>query len=85
MIRNLKDIDLSDLQVACERLRIQVSKVLLEQGIKEFSSTYEVDLRYRGQATNLPVEFDITEVLEHGFSVLQKRWVFLRVVIGLFT
>ncbi|KAF5357830.1 hypothetical protein D9756_001803 [Leucocoprinus leucothites] len=65
MIRNLKDIDLNDFQAACERLHTQVSDVLSEQGIKVFSTAYEVDLRYRGQATALPVTFEMVDVLKN--------------------
>ncbi|KXN87731.1 5-oxoprolinase [Leucoagaricus sp. SymC.cos] len=74
MIRNLKDIDLNEFRAACERLHTQVSNVLLEQGIKDFTSAYEVDLQYRGQATNLPVGFEMQELLENSFSVLRKRF-----------
>jgi hypothetical protein len=77
MIRNLKDIDIASFQMTCEHLREQVSNVLLEQGIRDFTSVYEIDLRYRGQATNLPVMFEMAEVLQHGFAIFQKRRVCL--------
>ncbi|KAJ3567129.1 hypothetical protein NP233_g6572 [Leucocoprinus birnbaumii] len=74
MIRKLKDIDLTEFQASCEHQKTQVSAVLLEQGIEDFTTTYEVDLRYHGQATNLPVAFEMAEIHTNGSSVLQKRF-----------
>ena len=73
MIRNLKDIDIDGFQIACEGLQARVSKIISDQGILDFTSRYEVDLRYRGQATNLIVAFEMAEVLGGDISVLQKR------------
>lgn len=73
MIRNLKDIDIDEFQVACEGLQARVSRIISDQGISDFTSRYEVDLRYRGQATNLTVAFEMAEVLGGDISVLQKR------------
>jgi len=73
MIRNLKDIDIGEFQVACECLQARVSKIISDQGISDFTSRYEVDLRYRGQATNLTVVFEMAEILGGDISVLHKR------------
>lgn len=73
MIRNLKDIDISEFQVACKHLQAHVSRILLDQGILDFTSIFEVDLRYCGQATNLSVALEMTEMLEGDISVLRKR------------
>lgn len=72
-IRRLKDIDVADFQVACRDLETQVSDILLKQGVESFAVTFEVDLRYHGQATNLPVLFSMDEVLNSGFQVLENR------------
>jgi len=52
MGRSLKDIDIDEFQVACEGLQARVPKIISDHGISDFTSRYEVDLRYRGQATN---------------------------------
>lgn len=73
MIRNLKDVNPADFRRACEDLERQVNNVLFRQGVNNFISSLEIDLRYRGQATNLPVSFSLQEVLDHGFAILENR------------
>ncbi len=75
LIRRLRDINVPDFQVVCKDLETQVSEVLLKQGVKSFTVTFEVELRYHGQATNLPVLFSLEEVLNSGSQVLEQRWV----------
>lgn len=72
-IRRLKDTSIAEFQAACKELEAQVTDVLLKQGIKNYESTFEIDLRYRGQATNLPVLFSLDDVLHQGFQVLEER------------
>ena len=50
--RSLKDIDIDEFQVACEGVQARVPKIISDHGISDFTYRYEVDLRYRGQATN---------------------------------
>ena len=52
MSRSLKDIDIDEFQVACEGLQARVPKIISDHGISDFTYRHEVDLRYRGQATN---------------------------------
>ena len=52
MGRSLKDIDIDEFQVACEGVQARVPKFISDHGISDFTYRYEVDLRYRGQATN---------------------------------
>lgn len=80
MIHKLKDMNVSDFQGACDNLKTRVSSVLLEQQIMDFAIGFEVDLRFHGQATNLPVSFEQQEVVDHGFIILEDRRVFLTAV-----
>ncbi|KAF7777449.1 hypothetical protein Agabi119p4_3521 [Agaricus bisporus var. burnettii] len=74
MIHKLKDMNVSDFQGACDNLKTRVSSVLLEQKIMDFAIGFEVDLRFHGQATNLPVSFEQQEVIDHGFIILEDRF-----------
>jgi 5-oxoprolinase (ATP-hydrolysing) len=66
-------MDILNFQKACDNLQTRVSSVLLEQGIKNFAISFEVDLRFHGQATNLPVSFEQQEIVDRGFVILEDR------------
>ncbi|KAF9451234.1 hypothetical protein P691DRAFT_797109 [Macrolepiota fuliginosa MF-IS2] len=74
LIRRLKDVQVTDFEAACKGLEGQVTDVILKQGIKHYDTTFEADLRYRGQATNLPVLFSLSDVLDQGFQSLEKHF-----------
>lgn len=72
-IRNLAEVDLPSVVEACHELSAKASDILVQQGIpvEHQKMSFEVDMRYRGQAVNLPVSFSLPDLEKHGFVLLQ--------------
>lgn len=60
-IRNVNGLDENELRTALEELRQVSQDVLKRQSIPlaDQSATYVVDLRYEGQGSEIPIEFDV--------------------------
>ena len=67
----LKDIDLENLQADLVALEARASESLLSDGIaaEDLDVTYQVDLRYVGQAFQLSIDFSAAELAEKGLQL----------------
>lgn len=75
ILRRLSDLKVEDVIQTCLELSEQASKVLEQQGINRAiqASTWEADLRYRGQGLTLAVPFSVDEMKADGFKSLEER------------
>lgn len=75
ILRRLSDLKVEDVIQTCLELSEQASKVLEQQGINRAiqASTWEADLRYRGQGLTLAVPFSVDEMKADGFKILEER------------
>jgi 5-oxoprolinase (ATP-hydrolysing) len=72
MLRKLSEIPVDDLRSTASNLQSQASKILTDQGVLSISQHWEVDLRFHGQATTLPVSF-VLQDLDAGVTILSDR------------
>jgi N-methylhydantoinase A len=70
-VKLVKDVVLADLLADLKWLHAKASESLLNDGIEEseLQVTFQVDLRYIGQAFQLTIEFDATELQQKGVSL----------------
>lgn len=63
-------------QVTIPGLATKGAEVLEQQGIEHAHQVfvYEADVRYSGQALTLPISFEVSELEEHGITVLASRF-----------
>jgi N-methylhydantoinase A/oxoprolinase/acetone carboxylase beta subunit len=75
VISKLSDLSTDRIFDICRGLLSKASGVLEEQGVLRGSQKqfYEADCRFKGQATNLPVDFQLEEVAQYGTNVLEKK------------
>ncbi|KAJ8078497.1 hypothetical protein PM082_012779 [Marasmius tenuissimus] len=73
IIQPLDDSSTRDLLETATGLQLQASDVLKKQGVKSVSEQWQVELRYRGQATSLPIPF-AAEDLNDGCKVIKERY-----------
>lgn len=74
-ICKLGEVTASDIIDACRSLASQASQVLETQGVVTTRQrhTFEADMRYSGQALNLPVGFALEALEQDGLDVLERR------------
>ncbi|KAJ7207148.1 Hydantoinase/oxoprolinase-domain-containing protein [Mycena pura] len=75
-IRNLGEVEAYKIIEACKDLADQASRLLEIQGVprNRHSHTFEADMRYTGQALNLPVEFSLDALEKDGLGVLERSF-----------
>ncbi|KAF9264931.1 hypothetical protein L218DRAFT_958096 [Marasmius fiardii PR-910] len=75
VLRKLSEFPVEELLSGAEELQRQVNGVLLKQGVEKelIKNQWEVDLRYKGQATSLSIGFG-REDLDGGSGVLDRRF-----------
>ncbi|KAG7092203.1 hypothetical protein E1B28_008571 [Marasmius oreades] len=73
VLQKLVDMPVKDLIEMASHLESQASDILLRQGVKSISHQWEADLRYKGQATSLPIPFTAKD-LNSGCSILNERF-----------
>ncbi|KAK1229063.1 hypothetical protein PQX77_007879 [Marasmius sp. AFHP31] len=73
IIQPLDDTSTEKLLETAGDLQLQATNVLKKQGVKSVSEQWQVELRYRGQATSLPVSFT-AEDLNDGCKVIKGRF-----------
>jgi len=74
-IRNLGEIDVRSIVEVCQELSAKASSILVREGVPLESQrhSFEVDMRYQGQALSLPVGFSLPDLEKEGFPLLEKR------------
>ncbi|KAJ7243203.1 Hydantoinase/oxoprolinase-domain-containing protein, partial [Mycena haematopus] len=75
-ICKLVDVKASEIIDTCKSLASQASEVLEKQGVilSRQRHTFEADMRYSGQALNLPVGFTLKALEEDGLGVLERSF-----------
>ncbi|KAJ7336259.1 Hydantoinase/oxoprolinase-domain-containing protein [Mycena albidolilacea] len=75
-ICKLGEVTASDIIDACRSLASQASQVLETQGVvtNQQRHTFEADMRYSGQALNLPVGFALEALEQDGLDVLERSF-----------
>jgi 5-oxoprolinase (ATP-hydrolysing) len=79
VLRKLSNVQVDEMERFYSELQAQAINVLVNQGIPTLRQRvkWEADLRYRGQATNLSVSFEIEELRSNGLQILRERSAFL--------
>ncbi|KAJ7487787.1 Hydantoinase/oxoprolinase-domain-containing protein [Mycena latifolia] len=75
-ICNLGEVKASEIIDTCKGLANQASEVLEKQGLPKSrqSHAFEADMRYSGQALNLPVGFSLEALEKDGLDVLESSF-----------
>ncbi|KAJ7237290.1 Hydantoinase/oxoprolinase-domain-containing protein [Mycena haematopus] len=75
-ICKLIDVKASEIIDTCKSLASQASEVLEKHGVilSRQRHTFEADMRYSGQALNLPVGFTLKALEEDGLGVLERSF-----------
>ncbi|KIJ53509.1 hypothetical protein M422DRAFT_241749 [Sphaerobolus stellatus SS14] len=73
-ICNLSEVDVRSILDVCRELSTRASDILAHEGVPLESQklSFQVDMRYQGQALNLPVGFALLDLEEQGFSLLEE-------------
>ncbi|KAI0320578.1 Hydantoinase/oxoprolinase-domain-containing protein [Amylostereum chailletii] len=76
VLRKLTDMSLEHIKELCEGLLAKAAAILENQGVGSSSQArfWEADCRFKGQATNLSVAFDLDDILTSGSSILEERF-----------
>ncbi|KAL0578437.1 hypothetical protein V5O48_003536 [Marasmius crinis-equi] len=74
VIQPLDDKAVEGLIQTAKDLQLQASGVLKKQGVNSISQQWQVDLRFRGQATSLPISFTMEDLKVDGCKVLHERF-----------
>uniref|UniRef100_A0A0W0FFU6 PI-PLC Y-box domain-containing protein n=1 Tax=Moniliophthora roreri TaxID=221103 RepID=A0A0W0FFU6_MONRR len=73
VLRKISDISADEFRGMALDLQFQTSKVLTDQGVHSISQQWETDLRFKGQATSLPIPFVIGD-LQDRLTILSDRF-----------
>jgi N-methylhydantoinase A len=75
-IRGFSDCNAKDLVKMLRELGAAAAASLQQEGVppEDTTTSYQVDLRYRGQGLRLTVEFDIGELARRGLPVIARRF-----------
>ncbi|KAL6719727.1 hypothetical protein ACLMJK_001648 [Lecanora helva] len=76
-VRILRDTKVPEIVTACDELLQQIIKIMVEeQGVpmENQKHLFQADLRYKGQATNIPVDFSLNALESDGPSYLQEAF-----------
>lgn len=75
-IRRLDETSDAEINQIFDRLAAQASKSLTDEGVPAAEQTVmvQIDLRYRGQATQLPISFTPQEIAQGGLALVGRRF-----------
>lgn len=80
LVRKLLDLSVDSISMACTDLWGKVSTELIAQGAsRTLLSTFEADLRYKGQSTVVSVAFVPAELIKNGHAPLLDGYVGLEI------